>query len=274
MKLPENVIVKKGPKPGATVAIFCGVHGNEKAGVMAVDRLVRELRPIAGTVYLVYANPPAMEKDIRLVDANLNRLFVRNGPVEDLYEYRRAAELMDLLDGCDALLDLHSYPVPVEPERGIPFAICETPSFPIAALFDVPIVVSGFTAAQAGGTDGYMFTRGKVGICVELGAIERPDLFVELGVDCARKFLAYFGCLEAMTVPHAQKHLTLMTFHKRAHADFHLARPFRNFDFVPSGAPIAHENGATHLAPCDAYVIFPYDTRPVGIEAFLLARQI
>ncbi len=273
MPLPSHVIQKTGPNPGPRIAIFCGIHGNEKAGVMAVDRLAEELEPTAGTVFLVYANPPAMEKDVRLVDANLNRLFMRDLAVGDLYEHKRANELMNLLDTCDALLDLHSYPVPVEPEKGIPFAICETPSLPIAALLDIPIVVNGFTAAQSGGTDGYMHLNGKTGICVELGAIERPDVFVDLGVDCAKKFLSYFGCLEIPTTPREQKRLTLTTFQKRTHEDFKLAKPFRNFDFIASGEPIAYENGVIHVAPCDSYVIFPYDTRPVGIEAFLLAKE-
>ena len=154
MSLPDNVIKRTGTRPGTTVAIFCGVHGNERAGILTMDRLVNELEVAAGTVYLVYANPPAIEKNERLVNANLNRLFLRKGSPSGTYEHRRAAELMDLLDGCDALLDLHSYPAPLAPAEAVPFAICEPPCFPIAARFDVPVVVSGFTAAESGSSLG------------------------------------------------------------------------------------------------------------------------
>ena len=124
---------------------------------------------------------------------------------------------MSLLDGCDALLDLHSYPSPIAPEKAIPFAICEEPHFPTAASFAVPMVVSGFTDAEEGGSDGYMHLNGKTGICLELGAIERPDLFVGLAMDSVTRFLTRFGCLEpaAEVAPASQRHLKVSTFHKK-----------------------------------------------------------
>ncbi|MEY4744998.1 MAG: hypothetical protein RL272_943 [Candidatus Parcubacteria bacterium] len=274
MQIPDHVITKSGPAAGPTVAIFGGVHGNERAGILTVGRLAATLAPIAGTVHLVYANPPAISKNVRQVDANLNRLFARKGEAPSLYEHRRAAELMGLLDGCDALLDLHSYPSPMSPETAIPFAICEAEHRPIAALFDVPMVVSGFTAAEEGGSDGYMHLRGKTGICVELGANELPEPAVDLGMDTALKFLAHFGCIGPAPVsPKPQRHLTLTTFYKKSAADFKFARPFRTFDRLAAGDPIAADAGLSLVADKDAYIIFPNDTRPVGVEAFLLARE-
>ncbi len=276
MNTPDHVITKTGARPGPSVAIFCGVHGNETAGITVVERLEKELTVEAGTVHLVHANPPAIERGARLINANLNRLFVRRDVAEPSYEHQRASELMDLLDECDALLDLHSYPAPQAPERAIPFAICEAPSFPIAALFDVPIVVSGFTEAEEGGSDGYMFLHGKTGICVELGANERPDLFVDLGFETAMRFLAMFGCVASRPyskVP-AQKQLRLSTFHKKTKEDLAFVKDFRTFDLIRDGEPIAIEGGKPILAEQDSYIIFPNVTRPVGVEAFILARDI
>jgi len=276
MKSINNVITKTSPKPGTTVAVFCGVHGNERAGILTVDRLAKELEVIAGTVHLVYANPPAIEKNVRLVNADLNRLFLRRDAPSASYEYGRAADLMDLLDECDALLDLHSYPAPVAPAEAVPFAICEPISYPLAALFDVPIVVSGFTDAEGGGSDGYMFLNGKPGICVELGANERPDLFVNLGLDTAKRFLAHFGCVATRHPPLAtrhQQHLALKTFYKKTHEDFRLIREFKNLERLQANEPIAVVNGLVLKAESDSHIIFPYANRPVGIEAFLLAKE-
>ena len=33
--MKDSIVEISGSKPGATVAIFAGIHGNEKAGVMA-----------------------------------------------------------------------------------------------------------------------------------------------------------------------------------------------------------------------------------------------
>lgn len=274
MHLPDNVIMRTGTKPGATVAIFCGVHGNERAGILAVDRLVNELDVAAGTVYLVYANPLAIEKHVRMVDANLNRLFLPRKSPPETYEQRRAADIMRLLDRCDALLDLHSYSAPLAPEQAAPFAICEPASFPIAALFDVPVVVSGFTAAEEGGSDGYMFLNGKPGICVELGANESPESRAALGMDTVKRFLAYFGCIaqEPAPVVHTPRHLTLTTFYKKTHEDFRFVREFQNLEPLAAGEPIAEVNGLILNTPVDSFIIFPNAARPIGIEAFMLAR--
>jgi predicted deacylase len=274
MQLPAHVITKTGPRPGATVAIFCGVHGNERAGILTVNRLTKELEVIAGTVYLVYANPPAIAKNVRLVNANLNRLFLREKSVGGSYEHGRAQELMDLLDTCDALLDLHSYPAPHAPGQAIPFAICEPPSHGIAASFAVTTVVNGFTAAEEGGSDGYMYQNGKPGICVELGANELPGRSVGLGIDTAMQFLSYFGCIErAPSPPRVQRHLTLTTFYKKTHQDFCFLKKFRNLDAVGADEPIAEVNGLVLRAKRDCAIIFPNADRPVGIEAFMLAEE-
>jgi succinylglutamate desuccinylase len=271
----DNITTKKGPKPGPTIAIFGGIHGNERAGILTVDRLARELEPIAGTVHLVYANPPAIGANVRLVAKNMNRIFVRGRQKTDCFEDKRADELMDLLDTCDALLDLHSYPSPYEPEESIPFAICEPPSHGIAALFDAPIVVSGFDALEKGGTDGYMHANGKPGICVELGAIERPGPFLALGMRVATAFLAHFGCIEAAAPAPSrpQRHLRVSVFHKKSSENFVLARKFHTFDRIAAGETIATEGGKPIVAERESFIIFPASDRPVGIEAFLLAEE-
>ena len=276
MKLPDHVVKKSGTKPGKTVAIFCGVHGNETAGITVVEQLEKELVVEAGTVYLVHANPSAIAQGVRLVNVNLNRLFLRQDVTTPTYEHHRAAELMDLLDECDALLDLHSYPAPIAPDKAVPFAICETPAFPIAALFDVPIVVSGFTAAEKGGSDGYMFTNDKIGICVELGANERPDLFLNLGMNVAQTFLARFGCIKTIetSIVRAQKRLELAKFYKKTSSDFHFVKPFQSFDRLEVSEPIAIENDHVIQAEESSYIIFPNETRPIGVEVFILAREL
>lgn len=275
MHLPDHVIMKKGPKPGPTVAIFGGVHGNEKAGAMAVSRLAASLEPAAGTVLLVLANPPALAADARLLGANLNRLFTRKAASSGaLYEHRRAADLMDLLDHCDALLDLHAYRSPVAPEAAVPFAICEPPSFGVAARLPVPAIVSGFTAAEEGGSDGYMHLAGKVGVCVELGALERPDLFAPLGLDTAMRFLAAFDIVAHESPrPPRQRRYSLMGFHKKTKDDFAFAKPFMNLQPVAAGERIAHEDGLCLHAAEDGVIVFPNDAHPVGVEAFMLARE-
>lgn len=274
MSLPEFVTKKVGKLPGPSLALFCGVHGNETAGIKVLDQLIQNLNIQAGTVYFVKANPQAIEQNKRQIHTNLNRLFLRNIVSQPTYEHARATELMDILDTCDALLDLHSYASPHMPEQAIPFAICETTALPIAKVFNLPYVIHGFTAIESGGSDGYMFLQNKIGICVELGSNERPELFIDLGVEIVKQFLSAYGCIPVPPTQNTQiqTHLTLSTLYKKKHDDFSFAKSFRTFDFVHAGELIAIENKKEIRAKTASYILFPRETNPIGVEVFLLAE--
>lgn len=268
----EGAYEIRGTKPGPKVAVFCGVHGNERAGIMAVDALRQSLFINAGTVVFVYANPPAIAEQKRLINLNLNRLFRRDMD-GDTYEYARARELMDLLDTCDALMDLHSYRAPVLLERAIPFAICEANALAVAARLPIGTVVQGFSDVQVGGSDGYMYQRGKVGICVELGALECSERYVELGISAVKAFLAAVGCMDAVSgASQPQTTLTLQMMYKKTHPSFCLARPFVSFETVSAGELIAVENGLELRAHEASAILFPSNEGEVGVEMFLLAK--
>lgn len=94
------------------------VHGNELCGAIVIDRMLREaVRPLAGVLTLVFANPeaygrfdPADPTASRYVDEDLNRVWSPaelDGPRHSV-ELDRARELRPLVDESDYLLDLHS----------------------------------------------------------------------------------------------------------------------------------------------------------------------
>ena len=141
---------------------------------MTIDYLIKNLALEKGVVYLVYGNPDAIEQNLRYTEKNLNRCFLEESKQGSASEEKRAVELMEVLDQCDALLDLHSYSEPHG--ESTPFAFCEQDGLDVVKTFDVPIVLTGIDAYEKGGTDGYMFNQGKIGVCVELGAIEDPSL--------------------------------------------------------------------------------------------------
>jgi CheY-like chemotaxis protein len=118
--ITNNIVTITGSQPGPVVAIFAGVHGNERAGVYALQRLIPDLKITKGTVHFAFANPPAIEANVRMVTKNLNRCFYAGNDGTDAEDIR-ARELMQVLDGCDALLDLHMF----YDKKNKPFVICE-----------------------------------------------------------------------------------------------------------------------------------------------------
>ncbi|MCQ9154407.1 M14 family metallopeptidase [Acidomonas methanolica] len=104
--------------PGPHVVLVSLIHGNEYAGAIALDRLIREgLTPKSGSVSMVFANLAAFSRfDVtnpirsRFVEEDMNRLWdaQRLDSGEDSLELRRAREILPVIRSADIVLDLHS----------------------------------------------------------------------------------------------------------------------------------------------------------------------
>lgn len=85
------------------VLVVGGIHGNEPLGLGLVDDLT--VRPLEN-VDLLLGNPQARKADKRFIVSDLNRVFP--GDVRGNLEQRRAAEIMQEVDGYDVVLDFHN----------------------------------------------------------------------------------------------------------------------------------------------------------------------
>jgi len=102
-------------------AVVACVHGDEKSGWEAIQKLKKAEYQIKKPLKLVMANEKAFEKDQRFVDVDMNRVFP--GDTEsDRYEERIAAQLLEEV-GDLKIIDLHS-----TASEDAPFAIVEYPS--------------------------------------------------------------------------------------------------------------------------------------------------
>src|ERR1700674_4153678 len=110
--MTDEVIELIGKEKGSTSMILVGVHGDEKCGVEAINKILPNLQIEKGRVLIAYGNPRAIELNIRFTEANLNRMFKSNDHLSESdkksYEYKRAQFLKKYLDQADALLDVHA----------------------------------------------------------------------------------------------------------------------------------------------------------------------
>lgn len=103
----------RGVLAGPTLALLGGVHGDEDEGVLAVRRLVAEVRdaPLTGTIRAVApAHPSAWATASRngpLDDGNLARCFPGNASGSPTLALA-AGITGAVIDGADLLVDLHS----------------------------------------------------------------------------------------------------------------------------------------------------------------------
>jgi len=272
--MDTSIIKRTGILQGKTVAIFAGIHGNEKVGMYALERLKRELKVISGTVYLVYANPPAIEADKRFVQKNINRLFSQNSmeKKDDVYEDVRARELMKLLDSCDAVLDIHSY----NSDTGGQFAFCEPNGYDIIQKMDFPIIVSrNKPDPQLPSTTvmGYMNKTG-VGICIECGTSNRAEQFVDLAVKSSYQFLQYFGNIDII-IPYdnvARQFIKNDRMLYKKNDAFRFVKDFKDFEPLPTNEPFAFDGDEPLIAGENECIFFPRPNVPVGGEVCLIGK--
>lgn len=261
----ETIIKKTSEHPGKTLAVFCGVHGNERAGIIAVEKAIQELVITAGTVYFVFANPRAIEAGKRFVEKNLNRCFYA-GQSGNTYEETRAQELMALLDTCDALLDVHASNTP----DTTPFIITDS-GFDVAKVLPFEIIAEGFDQVEAGGTDGYMKNSGKVGVCVECGFSGESERYGDLAFTSILQFLKFYGAIEGSAVPtHNQKILYVDRVQKVTYDSYTLTKTFSDFEIVPKGFIIARDDTHEYSADRESVILFANPGKPIGAESYVL----
>lgn len=107
--VPEVMV--RGPG-NPDIVVVGGIHGDEPSGELAIRRVVDDLDLKRGVKFII-ANPPALERGVRYVDVDMNRVFPGDSNSEDL-ERRLAAELCRET-GDRITLALHSTQSQAEP---------------------------------------------------------------------------------------------------------------------------------------------------------------
>ncbi len=268
----ENIIIIKGAEDGPVSMILAGVHGNEKSGVHALEKILPNLVIKKGSLIIAYGSPEALRKNVRYIDANLNRMFK---PIEQLtalermsYEFKRAEELKPYLDKAGALLDIHTNMTP----GSIPFVICEQNAIEIIKYFPVDIVVSGFDTVEQGGSDYYMNTHGKIGICLEAGYIDDPRS-VEIAEESIQRFISVRGHDSTITLYECdQQKIHIDSLYTTQTDSFILNKDFQNFEKIVKGQLIGTDGNKEIKAEDDCIILFARNRYKTGEEAFLLGK--
>lgn len=230
--------------PGPHVALVALTHGNEIAGAVALDRLLRAgLRPRRGRLSLVFHNleafdrfDPANPTASRYCDEDLNRVWaegVLDGPRQSR-EIDRARVLRPLVDDVDVLLDLHSMLWPSDP-----VTLCGQS----ARGRDLALAVGGpdVVVADRGHDSGrriidYTRFTDPSGAAVAL-LVEAGQHWAATTVDMTQAtvdgLLRHFGMVDTPPAPPAVARFAEVTEVVTARgADFAFLRPFRGGEVI------------------------------------------
>lgn len=298
---PLRIIGDIGSRKQGPVAIFfAGIHGNEPAGVTALERLCAALSPrendLKGRVIGIRGNIRALEKQSRYLDEDLNRLWtkeaiqrIRIKPVL-LEEEHEMLEILDFLEevidaseGPFYFFDLHTTSGKSAPFMTINDALANRK---FAALFPVPIIL-GIEEYLTGPLLSYVNELGYVALGFEGGqhqdpqSIERCKAFSQLCLEFAGIFQVD-GPASSQEAYRKLQHpafdkgsfFEIIEVYKVAEFEVFRMRPgFESFQKVQKGTPVALHQGHEILFPQDAHIFMPlYQSQ--GKEGFFVIRKV
>lgn len=278
-------------RPGPHVALLCLMHGNEIAGAIVLDRLLRaELTPVRGRLSFGFANITAFERfdpqrptASRFLDEDLNRVWdpaILDGPRHSM-ELDRARELRPFIDTVDVLLDLHSMLWPSEalilsgvPDKGRALAkAIGTPSLVVSdhghmngrRLIDYPRFAESGTAHAA---------------CLVEAGQHWEEATVETMLGSVGGLLRHFGLVKACaTLPpparnEAQRMATVTAAVTAMTSHFAFVQTFRGGDIIPRRNTLIAMDGDTEIrTPYDDCLLVMPALRPSrGHTAVRLGR--
>jgi len=292
----------QGRQPGPTLVFFGGIHGNEPAGVEALDLVFQKLGDhqldVRGSIYGIRGNLNALKQGKRFLDEDLNRIW-HNRHLEELEakatseqdaEETEMAALHQLLREIIAthgeplyFIDLHTTSSKTLPFITINDALINRK---FARCFPVPIIL-GIEEYLDGPLLSFLNEAGYVAIGFESGQHAEKDA-VQNAASFIWLALLFSGALKPEQLPESSSHLQRLasaaggnrSFYEityrhiiAAEDHFEMLPGFRSFGRVSGGTALAIHNGAPVIAERTNILFMPL-YQDQGEDGYFLIRRI
>jgi predicted deacylase len=287
-----GVTTRDSGKPGPHAVLLGITHGNEIAGAIALDQLLRaDLKPSVGKLSFGFVNLAAYDRfdpghptASRFIDEDLNRVWdeaVLDGPRHSI-ELNRARELRPLIDTADVLLDIHSMLWDADP-----LMLCGTSARgrAMARMIGAPPLIVA-DAGHANGRRIIDYTRfvdpgtSCSANLVEAGQHWQPST-VTVALECIGGLLRGIGMVEVdaplpLAPPVPQRTAEVTQAITATTSKFAFVQPWRGGDIVPArNTLLALEDETEIRTPHDDCLLIMPSLRPTrGHTAVRLARFV
>ncbi|HET8753237.1 MAG TPA: succinylglutamate desuccinylase/aspartoacylase family protein, partial [Salinimicrobium sp.] len=290
----SRIIGKYGGKEdGPLLLVTAGVHGNEPSGVLALQKIFKELEQskmaIKGTFLGLFGNKKALQQGKRYIDEDLNRTWTKENLKKDnpdSHEQQEMKEIVELLE---------NYSEKQFPERF--FMDCHTTSsdsLPYISVQEVgkndafahkfPLhIVRGFSDIVNGSIDKYFSQQGFTGFTFEGGqhTAETTQANQEAMIWLALKevngadlnLLPRFpDCIERLEG--GQTTFEIIYRHGLEDNDeFRMEPGFKNFQKIKKDELLAIQNGKEIRSEWDATIFMPlYQSQ--GNDGFFIIKEV
>ena len=298
-KVINRIIGKiEGKTKGATVVFFAGIHGNEKAGVTALQYAFKQIKTkyVKGNIYGLLGNIKALNLHQRYIDEDLNRLWIPS-KVEAILnkdkhnnEEQEAVELFNVLQailkknkGPFYFIDFHTTSSISLPFITINDALINRK---FSRLFPVPVVL-GIEEFLEGPLLSYINQLGYVSLGFEAG---QHDLRTSITNCIAFTYLTliFTGVVEKERISGFEKHVDILKneaehikdvfeviyqYKIQPKENFKMINGFKSFQYIMKGMPIATSNNIIITSRHNAKIFMPlYQTK--GDDGFFIIKTI
>jgi succinylglutamate desuccinylase len=288
MQMPEGASqISSSPDTSQCLIVIGGVHGNEPAGVRAINMLTTLARDgewkISGNVFGLVGNPRAFDESARFIEENLNRAFGR-AEKEDSYEAVRAKEIgswfKELARTFKMLyvIDLHS--VSVGETRIAVFNADNSRGKELAERSPISLHLAYRESSLPGTLVGAIEKLGGVGLVIECGN-HSSETGTTVALEHVEDILEALDMLEQKTVTFRGR-----VMYEGKHRSYTLLspiKPSKGFAFtlpvesemaLHEGQIYARDENGEHRASNGTYIMMPSkDPQPDDFDAGFLATK-
>ncbi|MFT6780487.1 MAG: succinylglutamate desuccinylase [Saprospiraceae bacterium] len=308
----QNRVITKyiGVKPGPLLIVLGGMHGNEPAGIKAIEMMGKmlEVEPItnldfeySGSFLGLIGNLKAHQENKRFINSDLNRSFTKESL--KIVEETNEADLKDeLLEIKQILREVHQAIDEIKPEKVIVLDLHTTSSFggifsivadneeslKIAIELHAPVIMGMLDGIK--GTTLHYFIEENFGVPMVPVTFESGQHNEELSVN--RAIAGITNCMrtigsvspehvenqhDILLIEHSKdlpKVSRLVSKHHISDGDhFRMLPNYKNFQRIKEGEVLAKDIKGDILASDDSLILMPLYQK-LGEDGFFLIQKI
>lgn len=294
-KIPRIIGSYDSGEKGALLFITAGIHGNEPAGMYALEKVFKILHQqkpkIKGKVIGITGNRQALEEQVRFIDEDLNRTWTEENVKSGKKDSHEKIEMFEIIAELEKylqedftqryFLDCHTTSAPSEPYISVQDV---GNNLDWAKHFPTYIII-GFSDIVKGCIDHYESRIGLTGFVFE-GGQHQSEVSKENHEGIiwqALKYACFLDFKDLKETPQASKMLdhkkkNAKTFHvKYRHGiepgdKFTMEPGFTNFQSIKKNELLARHNGKPVYSNWDAYIFMPLYQKQ-GDDGFFIITE-
>ena len=285
-----------------TLIIFTGVHGNEPAGVLAVENVFQQLRKstknLDGNFIGIRGNLPALQKGKRFLEKDLNRLWtgvnIKNiqfkkeqlRSIEEkelLLLYKEIARILSRFTGPIYFIDIHTTSSKTIPFITINDALINrkfSRKFPLPAILGIEEYLEGPLLSYINEL-GYVSLGFECGQHQDVVAVENAESFTWIALAIAKilpisfqpQYKKALDKLSLTSNGNTTFYEVVKRFGLKPQDQFQMLEGFKSFETIKKGALLAKHNDKKVTA-CKNSILFMPLYQSQGEEGFFLIRSI